>query len=484
MGGGVMTTTTLYADGPTVRVEITVKAQKVRYPVRVLQREPSAVLLNWDTVNPHHAKDRETLIAKLPADRQAEARPLVESLPDMVALASAALDADATKVKGPGTVLTYEEIEPWAHEVNGASLLDTLVETFVMYLVLPAGAADALALWVLFAYAHEAFDVSALVIVSSPTSQCGKTRLLEVLFVLTPKADLSVDPSDASLYRAIEEHHPSLLLDESDGLDFKTRKALRSLFNSRHYRTTAWVRRCVGDGAAMEVRNFSTWCPKVLAGIGRLPDTMTNRAVVIRMERKPRSARVEPFRLPRVRAALEPVRSQAARWARDHLDELRDAEPDVPEGLTDRQADNWRPLLAIAEAAGGAWPARARRAATALSSILDTDDVSLKEQLLVDVASFAAAYPEAVVPTAELLAHLHQMEERPWNEWGRQRKPMTPHALAAELRGFKVESEFKHEGRGGFVATRRPPSSVPLNHMPPHGTLEVIQVIRVSLTTT
>jgi uncharacterized protein DUF3631 len=333
---------TLFAedDKKTLRVEITVKPGKTRCPVRVLQLDPPAVLLNWDEINPHRARDRADILARLDERLRIVAAGLVESLPDMVTIASADLDAKAAAVRGPGTVIAYEEIEPWPREVDGVALLDTIVQTLTEYLVLPEGAADALALWVLFAYAHDAFDISTLVIITSPTAQCGKTRVLEVLFVLVPKGDLSVDPSDASLYRAIEEYHPTLLLDEADGLDFKTRKQLRSLFNSGHYRSTAWIRRCIGDGAAMEVRNFSTWSPKVLAGIGRLPDTTSSRAILVSMTRKPRGARLAPFRLARVRSALEPVRSQAVRWVQDHVDELRDAEPKVPPGLTDRQADN------------------------------------------------------------------------------------------------------------------------------------------------
>ena len=42
------------------------------------------------------------------------------------------------------------------------------------------------------------------------------------------------------------------------------------------------------------------------------------------------------------------------------------ARPDMPLGIEDRNADVWEPLLAIAEAAGGDWPQRAREAAIAL----------------------------------------------------------------------------------------------------------------------
>ena len=61
------------------------------------------------------------------------------------------------------------------------------------------------------------------------------------------------------------------------------------------------------------------------------------------------------------------VRRQAARWAADNFDNLIDPDPAIPQALNDRAADNWRPLLAIADMAGGEWPQRAREAACVLS---------------------------------------------------------------------------------------------------------------------
>ena len=74
----------------------------------------------------------------------------------------------------------------------------------------------------------------------------------------------------------------------------------------------------------------------------------------------------------------------AARWAADQLDALRDADPAVPESVFNRAADNWRPLLAIADAAGGEWPERARNAAVALAA--EYTDESRRVQLLADIA--------------------------------------------------------------------------------------------------
>jgi len=75
------------------------------------------------------------------------------------------------------------------------------------------------------------------------------------------------------------------------------------------------------------------------------------------------------------------LRRQARRWCEDNLNILTAADPTVPETLTDRAADNWRPLLAVADRAGGAWPIRARDAALVLSGD-SMDGGSIRTQLL------------------------------------------------------------------------------------------------------
>jgi hypothetical protein len=97
-----------------------------------------------------------------------------------------------------------------------------------------------------------------------------------------------------------------------------------------------------------KLRRFSTWAPKAIATIGTPADSLEDRAIVVRLQRKPPGATVE--RLGRRDNAA--LRSQAARWAADNFDKLADPDPTMPD-LNDRAADNWRPLLAIADLAGG-----------------------------------------------------------------------------------------------------------------------------------
>jgi hypothetical protein len=80
------------------------------------------------------------------------------------------------------------------------------------------------------------------------------------------------------------------------------------------------------------------------------------------------------------------LRSQAARWAGDNFDKLADPDPKMP-NLNDRAADNWRPLLAIADRAGGTWPKEARWAACLVSG--EEQDGAIGVELLRDIRSTA-----------------------------------------------------------------------------------------------
>jgi hypothetical protein len=130
----------------------------------------------------------------------------------------------------------------------------------------------------------------------------------------------------------------------------------------------------VGDDH--EPRTFSTYCAVAIALIGKLPPTLHDRSIVIDLKRRLRSEKVESFRLD-CTAALDDLVSKAARWAFDNAAKIQAADPKTPDGLFNRDADNWRPLLAIAEAAGGHWPERARES-VGLCCQVESDDAGAR----------------------------------------------------------------------------------------------------------
>ena len=134
-------------------------------------------------------------------------------------------------------------------------------------------------------------------------------------------------------------------------------------------------------------------------------------------------------------ASWDPLRRRTARWAADHLEELKALEPDLPDLDNDRALDNWRPLLAIAETVAGDWPERGRRAALALSGHEETDGAAV--QLLADLRDLFTSKRADRLKSEEVVQALSAMEERPWPEW-RAGKPMSTQQLARQLAPFDV----------------------------------------------
>ncbi len=361
-------------------------------------------------------------------------------LVDAALSSGAAQDADSQQ----GAAVSLEDVEPWPDPVDGAELLAELARTLTRFATLPEGAPTTLSLWIVHAHALEAAQVSPVLAITSPEKECGKTTVLTLLLGLTPRAVPASNITSAGVFRVVERFRPTLLVDEADTF-LRDNEELRGILNSGHFRAGAHVVRTVGDD--FEPRFFSTWCPKAIALIGELPDTLTSRSVPVRMRRATaaEAAELEVFRLDRLHE-LEPLRRQACRWVQDHLAELKAADPAVPPGLRGRAADNWRPLLAIADVVGGMWPDRARRAAALFGGGAGGEDQAPGAQLLADIRDlFAERGRPARLSSADVVDALVKLEDRPWPEW-RKGKPLTTTQLARLLRRFGIRPKHLRDG--------------------------------------
>src|SRR5207249_3048671 len=130
---------------------------------------------------------------------------------------------------------------------------------------------------------------------------------------------------------------------------------IRALLNAGH-RRGAVAGRCVVRGNIVETEEIPAFCAVALAGIGDLPDTILSRCVRIKMRRRAPAEHVEPYRRRLHRGDGEALCDRLAAWAAGARGSARIAEPAMPPGIEDRQADLWEPLLAIADAAGGLGP--------------------------------------------------------------------------------------------------------------------------------
>jgi putative DNA primase/helicase len=334
-----------------------------------------------------------------------------------------------------GRTLILPEPEPWPDPVNGADLLDELAAVIRRHVVMPDHAADASALWVAHTYLLDLSGISPRLAITSPEKGCGKTTALDVLARLVWRPLQTANATASAIFRVVEMQRQTLLMDEADTF-LPENDELRGILNSGH-RQGGSVVRTVGE--AFEPRSFSTYAACAVALIGKLPGTLADRSVPIELRRRRPDEPVEAFRFDRA-GHLDQLARKVARWASDAAERIRGADPEMPAGIFNRAADNWRPLLAIADAAGGEWPARSRRAAQGPGAAAGADDQSAGVLALGDVRAIFTERGTDRLPSAELVAALVAIEGRPWAEW-KAGKAITANGLARLLKPFGIAPE-------------------------------------------
>jgi hypothetical protein len=321
--------------------------------------------------------------------------------------------------------------------IDGRELLDKVADAIRRYVVLSNAQRDALAVWCAHCHAFEAADATPYPHVTSAERESGKTRLLELLALLTPGALHLSNTTTAALARSVsQEPPPTLLLDESDNTLKREREyvaALLSILNDG-YRRGGQTLLCLPP--KWEPALLPVFSPKAIAGLGTLPDTVASRSIRIELKRKTKDERVERFRRREALAVLVPLRQALETWAQEHVDTLTAARPELPDELGDRAQDVWEPLLAIADLAGADWPQRARTAALELSAGQNIDEESVRVRLLYDIrAAFDTRQVERI-SSAELVEALNADDEAPWGDW--YGKQLTARTLAKMLRPFAI----------------------------------------------
>jgi 5S rRNA maturation endonuclease (ribonuclease M5) len=353
---------------------------------------------------------------------------------------------------------TLGELAPMVAE-NGAELLSDVARFAGRFLAFPTSHhLIVVVLWIVHTWAVKAFYVTPRLVLDSPEPGSGKTRVLEVLALLCRAAKLTLSTTTAALYRRIAaagEQPPTVLQDEADAVFGRTTNPqaedLRALFNAG-YKRGATVDRCEGDAKNMKVREFPVFAPVALAGLaGKLPATITDRSVTLHMRRRAPDEHVAEFRERDAAIDAAPLRDRIQAWATANYDALAAARPVMPDGVRDRPAEVWEALLAVADVAGGDWPARAHRACQYF--VLDTEPderLSLGLRMLRDIK--AAFGDRDRMFSADVVSALTSDPESEWRDlWG---KPLDQRRLAKELKRYGIESQevrIGAENRKGYV---------------------------------
>ncbi|SMD14210.1 DUF3631 domain-containing protein [Kibdelosporangium aridum] len=298
----------------------------------------------------------------------------------------------------------------------GAAILDSLHAALTRYVILPSPAAvDAVTLWIAATHAQPAWAHAPRLVIRGPEKRCGKSRLLDVVESTCHDPFITVNSSPAAIYRSLNDDPPTMLVDEADtifGQAAGGNEELRGLLNAGHQRNRPAKRWDVNTNT---VESIPTFAMAALAGIGAMPDTIEDRAVIIRMRRRAPGETVSPYRHKRDRPRLRAIAHQLRTWLRADLPALEAAEPEMP--VEDRAADTWEPLIAVADRAGSHWPKRARAAVLALTAEAASDDRgSIGVRLLVDCRTAFTGH--TALSTANLLTRLNSDPEAPWREYG------------------------------------------------------------------
>lgn len=320
-------------------------------------------------------------------------------------------------------------------------LLDAIRDTYANFCILPSvHALVAVVLWTVATHLVAEFHFAPRLVVRSAEKRSGKTRLLEVAAELVPEKPLRVaNATLAYVFGALAGNPPpTVLFDEADTV-FGTKKVaeqneeLRALFNAGFQRGTP-IGRTVGPQHIPT--EFETFAFAALAGIGRMPDTIEDRGVVVQMRRRKRSEKVAPYRTRRDAPDLHGIRDWITEWAEQIRDKIRYHEP-ANLGVEDRAADVWEPLIAVADMAGGHWPTTARAAAKALVAQAAEDDAdSTNIKLLSDIRDvFANMVGVSFLKSSVLCDELKKIADSPWSQFD-----LNPSKLGRRLRDYQIKT--------------------------------------------
>ena len=328
---------------------------------------------------------------------------------------------------------------------DGAAILDDVFDYLRRFVAYPSMHAQAAhTLWIAHTHFMDVWDTTPRIAFLSPEPGSGKSRALEVTELLVPNPVIAVNATPAYLFRKIgqEDGRPTVLFDEIDtvfGPKARDNEETRGLLNAG-YRKHSVAGRCTVRGKEVFTEELPAYCAVAMAGLGSLPDTILTRSIIVRMRRRAPGERIEPYRQRTNGPDAERIRANLERWARSVTDDIGFS--DMPEGVEDRNADVWEALIAVADAAGGVWPALARETAVTLVTENKSKGGSLGVQLLRDLRKVFG--PAETMTTNAILSTLHAMDESPWADL--KGKPLDARGLGYRLSQYGIHPTTVRNG--------------------------------------
>jgi len=339
------------------------------------------------------------------------------------------------------SVLFENDDFPHQGEFSANSLVAEVIGFVKSYAVVSDSSALATALWIFHTWCYQQFERSPLLLINAPERECGKTQLLKIVKLLSYCSLETANITTASLFRVINEYHPTLLIDEADTF-MKGKDEMAGIINSG-YEKGGFVMRMESDVKTGEqvCCTFQVFGPKALAGIAlerHLPPATMSRGIQIPMKRKTKDDVVQRLRFVDKKKVAY-LRSGILRFVLENKDVFENTSIILPDALGDREQDCWEPLLTIAYLLGNDWFNKAIDAALIISAETEPPKSS-SNQLLEDVREVLQGHQGLYIASAQLLELLQENPDMDWRSYNHG-QPLSTRQLAKFLAPYEIKSK-------------------------------------------
>lgn len=352
-----------------------------------------------------------------------------------------------------GEKLTIVDVQQTAPALpqsnNGSPLLILLIGVIERYIACSRPVAFTVALWLMMTWCFKAFKVIPILCITAPMKGSGKTQLLKLVSYLSCNSFFTSNITAAALFRKIETDQPTLCMDEVDTYLMQD-NTMRGILNAG-FEYNGTVIRCNTD-KGNKLEEFIVFCPKALSGIGKLPDTVDDRSIVISMRPKAKGESKERLRYADM-AEFAVIKQQLAQWADENFSVLSQARPALPEGLSDRKLDCWECLFSISDLLGEETAQEAREVAVLISG--EIDNACDRKLLLEHIKEVFETNQWEKVLLKDLVGVLCLNETAPWSTWHNGRS-MTTYQLSKILSDFGIKAHqmrvVSNNGKGYLLS--------------------------------
>jgi hypothetical protein len=347
------------------------------------------------------------------------------------------------------------------------------------YIALPDRLLLLIGAWVVAAHLADLWDRFPHLFISSPEKECGKTRLLELLEMVCPGAEIFLSASKAAVisYCTVERSDEekaatgqmaTMILDEAQFLDRHGAEDLRDLLCGCFEQGSKSSKMGGKDWSVLKKHNV--YGPKVLAKIGKLQDaTLASRCLLVSMKRKTVKDKIARYRRRDVRPLGHALRQTLIDWTA----KLRRTKKAI--GIynqleqfalaSSRLADVLEPLQTVLMAEGADGKAHLEELRLYAMGL---EDQGAKLRRPPDKELLLRAFREMFADPAvlndsqvacqsrdnpflrsdQVLWLLLQREDEPWAHFGYRQEPITLTKVASLLAEYEIEPTFG-KGSGG-----------------------------------